>query len=58
MVADLIYHPIETALMRDAAARGARTVNGTSMLVHQGARAFERWTGVSAPVEAMAAALA
>lgn len=56
IVAELVYHPAVTPLMEAAAAQGCRTSNGTSMLVHQAAVAFERWTGVSAPVEAMAAA--
>lgn len=56
IVAELVYHPAVTPLMEAAAAQGCRTSNGTSMLVHQAAAAFERWTGVTAPVEAMAAA--
>ncbi len=55
-VAELVYHPATTPLMRAAAERGARAANGTSMLVHQAAAAFERWTGVEAPVDAMRAA--
>lgn len=51
---DLVYNPRETAFMRQARAAGARAVNGVRMLVHQGAEAFERWTGVAAPVEVMA----
>ena len=57
IVAELVYQPLETALMRAAGRAGARTANGTSMLVHQGAIAFEHWTGMAAPVEAMADAL-
>jgi shikimate dehydrogenase len=53
IVAELIYHPLETPLMRAAAERGCRTSNGVSMLVHQAAIAFETWTGTSAPVPAM-----
>jgi shikimate dehydrogenase len=36
---------------------GADTLDGTGMLVHQGAIAFEIWTGVQAPVETMREAL-
>ena len=36
---------------------GARAVNGLGMLLYQGAKAFEIWTGQSAPVEIMRAAL-
>lgn len=57
IVAELIYHPLETPLMRAALARGCRTSNGTSMLVFQAAVAFEAWTGADAPIAAMAAAV-
>lgn len=56
VVVDLVYHPFETPLLRAAGEVGHRTVGGIGMLVHQAARAFSRWTGVAAPVEAMAAA--
>lgn len=56
IVAELIYHPLETALVRAAHARGCRTSNGVSMLVHQAAVAFETWTATPAPVDAMRAA--
>jgi shikimate dehydrogenase len=46
-----------TATARDAARRGARIVDGLDVLVAQGAAAFELWTGVSAPVEVMRAAV-
>jgi shikimate dehydrogenase len=53
VVADLVYHPRRTPLLELAAARGAATVEGVGMLVHQGAIAFERWTAVAAPVSVM-----
>jgi shikimate dehydrogenase len=56
VVADLVYFPLETALLRAAADRGARPVDGVGMLVHQAAHAFTLWTGAVAPVEVMAAA--
>ena len=56
VVAELVYHPAETPLMAAARERGARTANGSSMLVHQAAVAFERWTGRPAPVDVMRAA--
>ncbi|HID47729.1 MAG TPA: shikimate dehydrogenase, partial [Methanococcaceae archaeon] len=46
VVMDLIYNPRETALLREAKKRGAKTINGIGMLVYQGALAFEIWTGV------------
>jgi shikimate dehydrogenase len=47
IVADLVYHPLETALLRAAEAAGARTVAGLGMLVHQAVRQQQLWTGVS-----------
>lgn len=52
-VMDAVYRPLETRLLREAAAAGARTVDGTWMLLFQGAEGFEIWTGRDAPVEAM-----
>jgi shikimate dehydrogenase len=56
VVADLIYHPLETPLLAAARAAGAATVDGLGMLVHQAALQVEGWTGGPAPVAAMAAA--
>jgi shikimate dehydrogenase len=56
-VYDTIYRPAETELLQTAAAAGARTANGLSMLLHQGARAFEIWTGAKAPLAVMRRAL-
>lgn len=46
---DLIYRPAETRFLREAKRKGHRTMNGVGMLVYQGARAFELWTGKRAP---------
>jgi shikimate dehydrogenase len=54
LVADLVYHPLRTPLLAAAAAAGADTADGVGMLVHQAARQFTLWTGLPAPVEAMA----
>jgi len=54
-VCDIVYNPRKTVLLRDAAACGAVTVDGVEMLVWQGAKAFELWTGIPAPVELMRA---
>jgi len=56
LVADLVYHPVTTPLLEAARARGAATLDGVGMLVHQGAMAFELWTGRPAPVTAMTVA--
>lgn len=53
IVYDLIYRPTKTAFLSHAAKAGAQTINGLGMLVHQGALAFEIWTGQKAPVEVM-----
>jgi len=52
-VVDIIYNPPETPLLRAARERGCKTVNGLGMLIHQGAVAFEIWTGREAPVDVM-----
>lgn len=57
VVNDLVYRPGGTPWSAAAAARGARTVDGLGMLLHQGAAAFERWTGRPAPVDVMREAL-
>ena len=56
-VFDMTYMYPETAVMHAAAPAGARTANGLGMLLHQGARSFEIWTGQVADVEAMRLAL-
>ena len=52
-VYDMIYQPAETKLLVAAKAAGCKTANGIGMLVHQGAQAFEIWTGQPAPVAVM-----
>lgn len=47
IIADIVYRPLETQLLRAARARGLATMDGLGMLIHQGARAFELWFGVS-----------
>jgi shikimate dehydrogenase len=56
-VYDMIYRPMETGLLRAARSAGCRAANGASMLLHQGTRALELWTGRPAPVKVMRAAL-
>ena len=57
-VYDMIYRPAETPLLRAARLAGCNTANGLGMLLHQGAKAFEIWTGQTAPLEVMRRALA
>lgn len=56
-VYDMIYRPSETPLLRAAKAAGGRVANGLGMLLYQGAKAQEIWSGQPAPVEVMRAAL-
>jgi shikimate dehydrogenase len=56
VVYDLVYNPPQTRLLRKAEADGAQPIGGLGMLIWQGALAFERWTGQSAPVATMRAA--
>jgi shikimate dehydrogenase len=56
-VYDMIYRPAETPLLRMAKAAGCRTANGLGMLLYQGAKALELWTGQPAPLKGMRAAL-
>ena len=56
-VYDMIYRPAETRLLREARGAGCRSSNGLGMLLYQGARALELWTGRAAPVEVMRRAL-
>lgn len=53
VVNDLVYNPLETPLLREAAKAGASTLGGIHMLVYQGAASFEMWTGREAPVAVM-----
>ncbi len=53
IVFDIVYNPLETRLLREARAAGAKTVSGVLMLVFQGAEAFKLWTGIEPPVELM-----
>ena len=46
VVSDLVYAPLETALLTAARARGLRAVDGLGMLLHQAVGGFQRWFGV------------
>src|SRR5436309_1375164 len=54
---DLVYAPRPTAFLAGAARAGRRTLGGAHVLLHQGALAFEAWTGYRAPRTVMARAL-
>ena len=57
VVFDAVYNPLETRLLREAKEVGAETVDGAWMLVYQGVKAFEIWTGREPPEEEMREAL-
>ena len=57
IVYDIVYTPPVTPLMAAAAERGCQTLGGIGMLIHQGAIAFEKWTGVAPCTETMQQAL-
>jgi shikimate dehydrogenase len=50
---DMIYRPSETRFLGEAAESGCKVANGLGMLLYQGARALEIWTGLAAPVDVM-----
>ncbi len=54
---DLIYRPAQTTFLRAAKKKGHRSLNGLGMLLYQGAKAFECWTGLKAPEPVMKRAL-
>jgi shikimate dehydrogenase len=54
---DMIYRPAETGLLKAGRAAGCSVANGLGMLLHQGTRALEIWSGKPAPIEAMRRAL-
>ena len=56
-VFDMVYLPAETPLLRAAKGAGCRTADGLGMLLYQGAKALEIWSGRTAPLEVMRLAL-
>ncbi len=53
VVMDIVYNPLMTRFLKEAAARGCVAINGVDMFVFQGAHQFELWTGQTAPVDVM-----
>lgn len=51
VVADTVYNPLETKLLKDAKAAGCKTVGGQGMLLWQGVAAFKLYTGMDMPVD-------
>lgn len=52
VVSDIVYNPLVTPLLADAAARGHATVDGLGMLLHQATVGFEKWFGIRPEVDA------
>ena len=52
VVADIVYNPLHTPLLQEAAARGLATVDGLGMLIHQATVGFEKWFGHRPEVDA------
>ena len=48
---DIVYNPIETKFLRQAESAGAATIGGLEMLIQQGSRSFELWTGQPFPTD-------
>jgi shikimate dehydrogenase len=57
VVFDIVYHPLETPLLREARSAGLQTIDGVKMLVHQGAASFALWTAMEPPVQIMETAV-
>ncbi|MFT6168275.1 MAG: shikimate dehydrogenase [Celeribacter sp.] len=51
VVTDLVYTPLRTAFLENAAKNGCQTVDGLGMLIHQAAPGFERWFGVRPEID-------
>jgi shikimate dehydrogenase len=56
-VMDIVYNPRDTQLLKNAKARGCRTIPGLEMFLHQAAAQFELWTNQAAPADVMRAVL-
>ena len=56
-VCEMIPNPPHTPFLKEAEARGAKTLDGLGMLVYQGVIGFTMWTGMEAPLNVMHQAL-
>ena len=53
IVNDLVYTPMLTPLLKEAAEAGATALGGLHMLIYQGVLSFKMWTGQDPPVDVM-----
>jgi shikimate dehydrogenase len=57
VVADVVFNPVRTRFITEAAARGCRAIDGLGMLVNQGIVGVQYWTGITPDAEVMRRAL-
>ncbi len=53
IICDIIYNPLNSRLLTEAASRGFKTVNGLGMFINQGASSWQLFTGQAAPIKEM-----
>jgi shikimate dehydrogenase len=53
VVFDVVYNPLETRLLKEAKAKGCKTISGVEMFINQAVLQFEKFTGIDAPIEVM-----
>lgn len=53
VIYDIVYNPLKTELIKHAKKHGIRTIYGLDMLIYQGAKAFEIWTGKKPDIQKM-----
>lgn len=53
VVFDVVYNPLETRLLKEAKAKGCKTISGVEMFINQAVLQFEQFTGIDAPVKVM-----
>lgn len=53
VVCDIVYNPIQTALLKEASQKGLKTLDGVGMFVEQAALSFQLWTGQEPNIEKM-----
>ncbi|MCL4117177.1 UNVERIFIED_CONTAM: hypothetical protein GTU68_065025 [Idotea baltica] len=51
LVTDIVYNPLETELLKNAAKKGCTTVDGLGMLLHQAVPGFDAWFGTRPVVD-------
>lgn len=57
VVMDIVYTPVKTKLLSEAQKKGCKTIDGLSMLIHQGIAQFKLWTGITPEIQLMQQAI-